>query len=249
MAPRLEVWVLGVGDAFSLKNPPSAFLLVYGGFYLAIDCPDRYSALVAQFAKQNDILFSTANVNHVLLTHVHGDHMNGLEALAFQKMFFEKKRLTLALSPEVTSMLWTGRLQASMGVLWNGKTKRDLCFEDYFIPISLPWNQKTRIGPFSIHTWPTVHHVPTCALRIEAGGRIFGYSSDTSFDTRIIDFLSPAHLIVHEAGFGPVHTSYADLLTLPDSIRTKMRLIHYPDWFEAETSEIPLLHNGDILMV
>ena len=49
-------------------------------------------------------------------------------------------------------------------------------------------------GPFAISTFPATHSVPTTALFVEAAGRKFGYSADTAYDPRLIDWLSPADL-------------------------------------------------------
>jgi hypothetical protein len=42
-----------------------------------------------------------------------------------------------------------------------------------------------------------------------------------------------------------MHTPYAELAMLPDALRRKMRLIHYPDSFDAKTSNIDVLRQGE----
>jgi ribonuclease BN (tRNA processing enzyme) len=244
-----EVIALGVGDTFSEHHNTSALLLSCDGFLLAVDCPDTYRRVVKEAASRSGRPFDVSDIDHVLITHVHGDHMNGLEGLAFYKHFVERKRLHLATSDEVREVLWDQRLTASMRMLWNGQTFRELGFEDYFDFQQLSWTGTNTIGPFRIRTRRTMHHVPTSALLVEAGGRTFGYSSDTAFDPELIRFLEPADLIVHETNLGPAHTSYADLDGLPTSLKQKMRLIHYPDGFEEAESSIALLEEGDILKV
>jgi ribonuclease BN (tRNA processing enzyme) len=91
--------------------------------------------------------------------------------------------------------------------------------------------------------------VPTAALLVRAGGRTLGYSSDTAFDPELIAFLSVADLIVHETNLGPAHTAYRDLETLPSELRQRMRLIHYPDFFDRKASQIRCLEEGDVLCV
>jgi len=89
----------------------------------------------------------------------------------------------------------------------------------------------------------SVHSIPTRALRIRAGGRCLGLSADTAFDPALIDWLAEADLIVHETGHGP-HTPYEKLAELPARLRAKMRLIHYPDDFDAAASLIEPLVPG-----
>jgi len=242
-----EVIVLGVGDTFSENHHSSALLLVCDGFHLGIDCPDMYRGVLRSAAAPSGRSLSITDVDHALITHVHGDHMNGLEGLAFFKHFAEGKRLGLATSPEVRASIWDQRLRASMGVLWDGQQFREKTFEDYFQHTPLSWTDEVGIGPFRIRTRRTIHHVPTSALLIEAAGRRFGYSSDTAFDPALIAFLEPADLIVHETNYGPAHTPYPSLAALPAELRARMRLIHYPDGFDLGGSNITPLREGEIL--
>jgi len=244
-----EVIVLGVGDCFSAQHHTSAVLLKSGGFFLAIDCPDSYRRVLKDAASLSGRAIDISDVDHVLITHLHGDHMNGLEGLALYKHFVEKKRLRLAVTPEVRSVIWAQRLQTSLGSVWDKGCFVHRKFEDYFDVLSLEWEGETTIGPFRIRIKRTIHHIPTTALLVEADGRSFGYSSDTAFDRQLIGFLEPADLIFHEANHGPPHTSYEELAELPESLRRKMRLIHYPDGFEQTAKAIEPLHEGAILTV
>jgi ribonuclease BN (tRNA processing enzyme) len=244
---ELEVLVLGVGDTFSELHHSTALLLECAGFRLAIDCPDQYRAVLKDAAQKSGRVLSLSDIDHVLITHVHGDHMNGLEGAAFFKHFVDRKRLQLITAPEVREQIWDQRLKASMGVLWNGSEHRDMSFDSYFEHVPLSWAEPIGVGPFRIRARRTVHHVPTSALFIEAGGRSLGYSADTAFDPELIAFLEPADLIIHETNLGPAHTPYAALAALPAALRHKMRLIHYPDGFDVAHSVITPLREGDIL--
>src|SRR5262249_53487911 len=148
-------------------------------------------------------------------THVHGDHMNGLEGVAFFKHFVEQKRVRLVTSPEGRAGIWDQRLRASMSALWDGQHFRELGFDGYFQLVPLSWSDEIAVGPFRIRARRTRHHVPTSALLVEAGGRRLGWSSDTAFDPDLIAFLAQADLIIHETNFGPAHTPYASLAALP----------------------------------
>jgi ribonuclease BN (tRNA processing enzyme) len=242
-----EAIVIGVGDTFSERHHSTALLLVCDGFQLAIDCPDMYRGALRAAGERAGRTLSLLDVDHVLITHVHGDHMNGLEGVAFFKHFAEGKRVRLLTSPEVRATIWDQRLVASMGALWDGRQLQARTFDDYFEHVPLAWVEETVVGPFRIRTRRTRHHVPTSALLIEAGGRTLGYSSDTAFDPELIAFLEPADLIIHETNFGPAHTPYASLAALPAALRARMRLIHYPDSFDLAGSAITPLREGDVL--
>jgi ribonuclease BN (tRNA processing enzyme) len=243
----LEVIVLGAGDTFSERHHPASLLLICDGFRLAIDCPDMYRSVLRAAAARSSRPLSAADIDHVLITHVHGDHMNGLEGLAFYKHFAEGKRLNLITSPELRATIWTQRLQASMSTLWTGSDFRAMTFDDYFHHMPLDWSAAVTVGPFRIQARRTRHHVPTSALFIAAAGRTLGYSADTAFDPALIDFLSPADLIIHETNLGPAHTPYPSLAALPADLRARMRLIHYPDTFPVDSSVIHALREGEVL--
>lgn len=208
---NLDVLVIGVGDAFSARHSTSALILESGGFRLAVDCPDRYRGVLRAASALAGRALDLDAVEDFLITHVHGDHVNGLEGVAFFKHFAEGKKVRLATSVEVAGVLWEKRLVASMGQLWDGTAYRTMHFEDYFETTPLRWGVPEKIGPFQVVTRRTLHHVPTSALLVSVGDRSVGISSDTAFDPGLIQFLSQANLVIHETNHGPAHTDYARL--------------------------------------
>jgi ribonuclease BN (tRNA processing enzyme) len=244
-----EVIVLGAGDTFSAVHRTSAVLLACDGFHLAIDCPDTYRGALRDAAQRSGRPLDLAAIDHVLITHVHGDHMNGLEGLAFFKHFVEHKRLRLVTSDDVRTVIWEQRLRASMERLWDETSFRALAFDDYFDHVPLAWDGAIEVGPFRVHARRTKHHVPTSALLVEANGATFGYSADTAFDPELIAWLSRADVVLHETNFGPAHTPYESLAALPAETRARIRLIHYPDSFDVEASAIPVVREGDVIAV
>jgi len=269
----VKLYVLGVGDTFSEKHVTHALLLEHDGFRLAIDCPDSYRRVLRQARDKAGSEHARAldlfAIDDVLITHVHGDHMNGLEGVAFFKHFGQQRKLNLHTVLPVKDGLWERRLAASMGRLWNGQTFRDLAFEDYFAWNEVPLDgaagsgseprrrtpddgaagsgSATTIGPFTVRARITKHHVPTSALFVECAGRSIGISSDTAFDPELIAWLGKADVIVHETNYGPAHTAYADLLTVDETVKHKMRLIHYPDEHDVGASAIPALVEGQVI--
>jgi ribonuclease BN (tRNA processing enzyme) len=246
---RIEVIAIGVGDSFSERHVTASLLLESAGFRLAVDCPDRFRGALRAAGEKAGRPLSLFDVDHVLVTHVHGDHMNGLEGAAFFKRFAQGRRLAMITSPDVRDVVWEQRLRAPMETLWTGQRFETLGFDDYFAHTTLPWDRPLDLGPFTIRAYRTRHHVPTSALLIEAAGRRVGYSADTAFDPALIEFLSPADLIIHETNYGPAHTAYEDLRRLPAELKERMRLIHYPDELDLKASEIAALREGDVVAV
>ncbi len=253
MSAKLEVTVLGVGDAFTAIHHTTSLLVSYDGVTIGIDCPGNYRRVLRDAELR--IGRALPAVDHVLITHVHGDHMNGLEAHAFFEHFVLGRRASLLCADEVRKDLWDGRLRAPMSRLFRGgdpadaASYRPMSFDDYFACTRLRWDAPIELGPFRIHARPTIHHVPTSAIAIEAGGKTFAYSADTAFDPQLIAFLERADLVFHETNYGPAHTPYESLAALPERTREKMRLVHYPDAFDIERSNIRVAHEGDVLVV
>ncbi|MBX3233774.1 MAG: MBL fold metallo-hydrolase [Labilithrix sp.] len=250
----MKLYVLGVGDTFSEKHVTHALLLEHDGFRLAIDCPDSYRRVLRQARDRIDRdddkktldLFA---IDDVLITHVHGDHMNGLEGVGYFKHFAQKRPLNLHTIAPVKEGLWERRLALPMGQLLNGSELRRLAFEDYFAWKDVSLERATTIGPFTVRARITKHHVPTSALFVECGGGSVGISSDTAFDPELIAWLARADLVVHETNYGPAHTAYADLLGLDAAVKERMRLIHYPDELDPATTEIRCLREGEVITV
>ncbi len=95
---------------------------------------------------------------------------------------------------------------------------------EYFELTDLDTTRPIECGPFAIECRRTIHAVPTFALRINAGGRVLGFSADTAYDPGLIEWLSAADLIVHEAtsmSHSGVHTPYEKLVALPESLRRR----------------------------
>ncbi len=179
----------------------------------------------------------------LLLTHLHGDHCSGVEGMAFFNHFVLQRRVELLGHGDVLERLWPDCLAAGMDRLMRSADgpPEPLHFADFFTVTGLRLDRPVRFGPFEIEAKMTVHHVPTTALRITVqtadGPRTLGYSADTAFDPTLIDWLSEADVVIHETNLG-VHTPYEKLVALPQELRERMRLVHYPDDFDVENSVI-----------
>lgn len=234
---------LGVGDAFSALYYSSCLLVEHDGRRLLVDCPHPIRKMLHE-AKDNSGA-DIGDIDGVLLTHLHADHCSGLEGFGYFARFVLGKKARLWAHPSVLERLWDGHLAAGMEALMPvGESEpRHMRLDDYFDIQPLDFERGVEIGPFCVQSRPTIHHVPTTALRIRAGDSELGYSADTSFDPSLIEWLNEAKLVVHETNYG-IHTPYAKLAELPEDVRKKMRLVHYPDDFALEESVIEPLQQG-----
>ena len=243
----MEILFGGVGDAFSTDNYGTHFFVrSQDGFLLAVDCPDSYRRAMKENAfPHNGGTLGVDDIDAMFITHLHGDHINGLEMVLAYRKFVTKKKLTLFTTHEVAKDLWERRLEVSLGTLFDGQTYQKMQLEDFVDLHLVDWGQSVKCGPFSLETRRTIHHIPTAALRITEKDRTFGYSCDTAFDPTLIDWLEDADTILHETSFGPAHTPLFSLLELPAAIREKLWVAHLPDELnEEESDQLQFAHQG-----
>lgn len=232
---------LGVGDAFSAHHYTSCVALEADGRRLLVDCPHPIRKVLREGSAGLSAPLDLPDFDAFVVTHLHSDHSSGIEGLGFYFRYILQKRPVLVAHPGVAGRLWE-RLAPGMDENDHAVAQG---FADYFDLTSLDEARPVRVGPFEIACRKTRHHVPTYALRVTAGGRTLAISSDTPFDPALIDWLSPADLILHETGDG-IHASYGKLAALPEALRRKIRLIHFADEFSPPDGEIEPLVQGRV---
>jgi ribonuclease BN (tRNA processing enzyme) len=245
----LDLLPLGVGDAFSAVHYSSSYALRAEGRWLLVDCPHPIRKMMREASVRSEVALDVDGVDAVVLTHLHADHVSGVEDLGFFSYFVLGRRARIAAHPEVARRLWDGHLAGGMERLGTaGGASTEKTFDDYFELVSLDDTRPVQIGPFQIECRRTHHHVPTTALRVSAAGRAVGFSADTTFDPDLIAWLAAADLVVHEAGFG-IHTPLERLAALPEETRSRMRLAHFPDALDLSASAIEPLEEGRLYAV
>ncbi len=244
----LEVLVLGVGNSYSELHYTTSFVVSAGSKHVLVECPAVPMKVLMEAGIRSGKKISISDIDDIIVTHLHGDHSDGLETFGFWKYFEGKKKPNICSSREVFSELWERKLKCAMGVLkLPGKVGLSkMRFDDYFTKTVLEEGRVSNAGGMSVETKRTKHIIPSFALRISYGGKSIGYSSDTPFDPGVIDFLKGCDVIFHESGYG-IHAGYGDLAKLPEKIRSKMFLIHYPDEYAGKKLGIKLLEEGKVI--
>ena len=183
-------------------------------------------------------------ISDILLTHLHGDHANGLESFGFLRRYASAAEglpaPRLHTHPKAAERVWQ-KLAPAM----DGGGKNSL--ETYFDLYVLEMHKANHVAGLEVRVRMTGHPIPTVGLLISDGQSTLGWSGDTPFERAHIDWLNQADLIVHESNLGAAHTPIEDLNGLPDEIRRKIRLIHLPDGFNPACTDMKPLVQGQVL--
>lgn len=244
---ELEVFFLGTGSAFSEKLPNTNFILIKGDTHLLVD----FGVTGPDALRQNAGLDPT-DINSVLLTHAHADHVGGVEQLAFMNYFIAKKKPDLIATPEFADVLWDRTLRGGMTYLTG--CDRPLRLTDYFnLRLFTNWHQT--FGTIGVPDNPLVYYMDYGSMKIElfrtkhietpAGeppffsyglcvDRKVMFSGDSLIDKNRLYRHLDCEAIFHDCSLkdsGGTHANLEDLRKLPDAIKQKMWLVHYQDDF------------------
>jgi ribonuclease Z len=196
------------------------------------------------------------DIQAVILTHRHADHVYGLPMLV-QGLWLagRESRLPLYGPPETIS------LARELLQLFH-LDEREGMFRLDWRPIPLQTDRQVlQIGAVEIRSTPVVHgNVQTVALRLEdsATRRAIVYSADTEPCPDLVRFATGANLLIHEAtGDYPGHSSPAEAGRIAQDAEVKeLALIHYPvhgidleDWRQAALEfrgRVTLAQDGDV---
>lgn len=252
---ELELVFIGTGSAFARDFNQTNFLIIKGNTHIMVDFGMTGPRALREIAQ-----LETKDIEIILPTHSHSDHVGGIEALALTnryigRKFHNKPKLTMIINEDFQRVLWTHTLQG--GLEWNEKGKGDsekLQFSDFFQVIRPRWKTHQPREIFEIDV-NGIHleifrtnHIPEQATSWEASfisyglyidGRVF-VSGDTQFDLALIKlYADRSETMFHDVQFfpGAVHAPLNDLKTLAPEIKQKMYLVHYNDeWNKQDIS-------------
>jgi len=247
----MRALVLGIGDAFTSTSFGTSALIETDSAYVLLDCPGLVHRAIREATETAGWSVPLTAITDVIITHLHGDHTNGLESFGFLWLVKRLKgetdrKPTIHTHRAAADRLWEKLAPAMDAPLTKGG--RPSTLDDYFNLNIISPKAPATIRGLAVECRHTIHPVPTVGLRISDGTWTLGWSGDTVFDLEHIGWLSGADIIVHEANVGPAHTHIELLNQLPVEIRKKMRVTHVVDDFDASESDIPPLAEGEVLV-
>lgn len=228
----MKLIFLGTGSAFTIGEDNYHSNMVVqsdDGKNLLLDCgSDIRMSLTDQGLCYKDI-------SDIFISHLHGDHVGGLEWLAFNTMFDPScGKPTLHISEMLVEDIWNKVLSGGLGSLQGTVAT----LETYFNVEVIPKNAGFTWEGVHFQLVQTVHFMngftlsPSFGLIFEINGKKAFLTADTQFLPNIMTtFYEQADLIFHDCQTtefkAGVHAHYCDLCTLPAEIKKKMWLYHY----------------------
>ena len=238
----VSVKFLGSGDAFGsggrlqicilIEAPETKFLLDCGA-----------SALISM--KRFGV--STADIDKILITHLHGDHFGGIPFFILDSQLISKrtKPLLIAGPPGVKD-----RIQSAMEIMFPGSSRVKQKFGIEFL--ELQKGARTEIDQIFVTPEEVAHASgsPSYALRIECAGKSIVYSGDTEWTDRLIHVARGADLFIAEAYFYEkkikFHLNYQTLMEKKAELDCKrIILIHMSDDMLRRLESLELEHAED----
>ncbi|MQX35100.1 MBL fold metallo-hydrolase [Roseospira navarrensis] len=230
----MRLQFLGTGAAFTLADDnfqSNAVLEADDGRRLLIDCGSdvRWALKAAGLSRQD--------IDAVYISHLHGDHIGGMEWFGFTSYFCPgTARPDLFLCDALAEPLWHSALKAGMEALDFGRARLD----HYFSVHPLPPDGRFRFGGAALDLVPVLHiragdgEMWSYGLSIgTAAGPVLFTSDCLSQPERLMPWYRAARLIFHDCDTGPrpggAHAHYSELSTLPADIKARMWLYHHKD--------------------
>jgi ribonuclease BN (tRNA processing enzyme) len=208
-------------------SPASCYLVEHDGFHLIMDLG---SGAIGALQRHLDL----ADLDAVLLTHLHGDHCLDVCPLYIARRYAGLRRDSRipVLGPHGTA--------ARIGAAYDafGDPSHDLSREFAFGDLATV----TEIGPFQVTVARMAHPVPTFGVRLEVDGASLAYSGDTGPTLALVELAHGADVLIAEASDPDVPDRPAALhmcgreageIAAQAHVDTLL-LTHLPPWADAE---------------
>jgi ribonuclease BN (tRNA processing enzyme) len=197
---------LGTGDAFASHGRfQSGYFIEGDGCHILMEAGPTVLCAMKRMG------VAPADIDIILISHLHGDHFGGLPFLILEYLWESPRRrpLKIAGPPHLEERTW--KLFNTMFPFSSGdveRVRRNLEF------IELEPAHKTRVGKIEVASLgvPHMKRDLCLALKIELGGKTIAFTGDTGWIDELVNFAAGADLFLCECTYfeNPlgVHLSY-----------------------------------------
>lgn len=231
----MEITPLGVGSAFAKTLDNTNFLIRPGeGEPFLLDCGHTATRALTRLGVSLD------EIDSLLLSHLHADHIGGLEEMGFSGIFMRGRKVRLVHPEPLAEYLWANCLSGGMGQRLKNSEGHffDADIATYFDVSMIGRDESVRFGSIEVTPFRTPHIPgrPSWGFFMvdgATGGRVM-FTCDSQLSMNNLEkFGARADAIFHDCqldGDGEgIHTGLAELVDLPDAYRSKIILVHYGD--------------------
>lgn len=178
----MKITVIGYWHAYPEANEAtSCYLLEKDNFRLLIDCGSGAVSQLQNFCQIEDI-------NAVVLSHYHADHMADVGVLRYAAMM-------KTLAGKMTEPL------VIYGHAFDEEKFQSLSYKQFVRAVAYREEEPLKVGPFTIQFLRTVHPVPCFAMRITDGKHVIAYTADTEMFAKLPRFIQNCDLLIAECSF------------------------------------------------
>ena len=239
---RLSLFFIGTGSAFVKNNFQNNVLIIKGDEHILVDC-----GTLCPFALETKYNTKITEIENVILTHPHADHIGGVEEMVLMDNYVRHSPVNIFIPPKFKKKLWKESLCGGIQFSENGR----MYFEDYFHELPIQLIQKKPfemyhcvLGDLDLKFFRT-RHVCSNPTYLKNSQLSYGLlidekiliTGDTQFNEDQLRFMISKYKNIEcifqdcdVSGYSAgVHASYEQLCGLSPDIRKKMYLCHYND--------------------
>jgi len=221
----VHVTFLGTGDAFASQGRfQSGYMIEADGHHILMEAGPTILCAIKRLG------FAPAEIDLILVSHLHGDHYGGLPFLVLEYLWESPRRNSLKIAgpPHLEERTW--RLFKTMYPFSSGnleRVRRNLKF------IELEPGRLARLGKIQVQTMrvPHMKRELALALKITVGGKTIAFTGDTGWTDDLPGFTAGADLFLCECTYFKsqldIHLNYSLLQSKRANFEVKrMMLTH-----------------------
>jgi len=196
----MRVQILGYSGGFpAAKRPTSGYLLKTKNHNILIDCG---SGVLSELTR----IMDPENIDAIILTHWHQDHISDLGVFGYLMQMKKADGFDIHSIP-----VYCPAEPQIIRVRYENDP--NFSFHTYSSDTIIDW------GDLHVSFYKTIHPVECYAVRADYFGSRFVYTSDTSYDPMIIDFVRDSNLLIVDAGALESHRKEKMLHSTPTEWR------------------------------